>query len=582
MIINLLNKIISLFISGQSDKTDMETQIKSLLINMGSLSFTVIVLTEAVLSLANESIELAIPFLSLSIILTISHLYLRTFTGIKHQQIAITVFLISSFTLLTTGGNTGFSAGWSVFFPFYATALRGRRNGTIWSAILAVMMLIYFIFIQPLNLGTKQYSLEAILFISVFYSISFITAFAFQFLRSEVLLEKDRIILETQNKNRALEDLISRLSHQIRTPLSNIKGIANIFETTQLTEDQKKYMETLRISSNSLTEVVNNLVMATKAEVGNTAGITNFNLYNTINSAFLIFIAESRKVKYSISLAPDVPYQLTGNNIKLKQILLNIFNSILKQPNAELTHITLEVKRNSSMPGKLDLSFIVISDLKHPELKPDSQFSDSFFNSQDIAKLNTNKMISLLDLGLTQKMIEVDGHHLAISLSKNLIEFKFTASFTTTNQYQENNNITFAKEKHRRQTNQKKGMKNSQILIVEDNLSNQQILTLYIKNHVKKVDIANNGKEALNKVATTKYDLILMDIQMPVMDGFKATGKIRELENTSDSRTPIIAVTANAFPEDEIKCLEAGMDSYISKPFNPDQLLDKMKHFLEN
>lgn len=582
MIINLLNKIISLFISGQSDKTDMDTQLKSLLINMGSLSFTVIVLTEAVLSLAKESIELAIPFLSLSIILTISHLYLRTFTSIKHQQIAILIFLISSFTLFTTGGSTGFSAGWCVFFPFYATALRGRRNGTIWSTLLASLMLIYFIFIQPLNLGTKQYTLEAILFISIFYSISFITAFAFQFLRSEVLLEKERIILETQNKNKALEDLLSRLSHQIRTPLSNIKGIANIFETTRLNDEQKKYMETLRTSSNNLTEVVNNLVMATKAEIGNTANITNFNLYNTINSVFLLFIAESRKVKYSISLAPDIPYQLTGNNIKLKQILLNIFNSIIKQPNAELTHITIEVKRNSSMPGKLNLSFAVISDLQHPDLKPDSQFSDNFFNSQDIAKLNTNKMISLLELGLTQKMIEVDGHHLTITLSKDLITFKFTASFTTTNQYPETTNITFTKEKRPQQLSQKKGMNNSQILIVEDNISNQQILNLYIKKHVKKVDIANNGKDALNKVATTKYDLILMDIQMPVMDGFKATEKIRELENTSDSRTPIIAVTANAFPEDEIKCLEAGMDSYISKPFNPDQLLDKMKYFLDN
>jgi CheY-like chemotaxis protein len=234
------------------------------------------------------------------------------------------------------------------------------------------------------------------------------------------------------------------------------------------------------------------------------------------------------------------------------------------------------------MPGKINLSFAVLSDLKHPDLKPDSQFSDNFFNLQDIEKLKTNKMISLLDLGLTQKMIEVDEHHLIITLSKNLIIFKFTASYTNTNQYHETTNIPFTKEKRSPLLYQKKSMNNAQILIVEDNVSNQQILTLYIKKHVKKIDIANNGKEALNKVATTKYDLILMDVQMPVMDGFKATEKIRELENTSDSRTPIIAVTANAFPEDEIRCLEAGMDSYISKPFNPDQLLDKMKHFLDD
>jgi CheY-like chemotaxis protein len=123
-------------------------------------------------------------------------------------------------------------------------------------------------------------------------------------------------------------------------------------------------------------------------------------------------------------------------------------------------------------------------------------------------------------------------------------------------------------------------LKDAAILLVEDNYSNQQIINLYIKNDVRKIDMAFNGKEALEKFGMAKYDLILMDVQMPVMDGFKATQKIRELEKSTNTRVPIIAVTANAFPEDKDRCLTSGMDDYISKPFQPDELLDKIRQHL--
>ncbi|MBN1113409.1 MAG: response regulator [Bacteroidales bacterium] len=114
------------------------------------------------------------------------------------------------------------------------------------------------------------------------------------------------------------------------------------------------------------------------------------------------------------------------------------------------------------------------------------------------------------------------------------------------------------------------------ILLVEDNIINQRIIILSLKNIVRKIDVANNGEEALNLFKKEKYDLILMDLQMPVMDGFVATKRIREIENTNKTHTPIIAVTANALLGDRDKCIDAGMDDYISKPFKIDVLIDKM------
>jgi CheY-like chemotaxis protein len=117
-------------------------------------------------------------------------------------------------------------------------------------------------------------------------------------------------------------------------------------------------------------------------------------------------------------------------------------------------------------------------------------------------------------------------------------------------------------------------------LLVEDNLINQKIVILSIQKLIKNIDIANNGKEALDKFGSSKYDIILMDIQMPVMDGIIATRKIREIESTTNRRTPIIAITANALAGDKENCLAAGMNDYISKPFQPEVLINKIKGLL--
>jgi CheY-like chemotaxis protein len=376
--------------------------------------------------------------------------------------------------------------------------------------------------------------------------------------------------------------LLSRLSHQIRTPLSNITGILDILEATPLSEEQKDYINTIHASANNLVSVVNNLVMASKSGMHENHDITNFNLYNTLNSVLRLFPYEQSKVRFNLSLAPDIPGQITGNSIKIKQILLNLINNIVRQNQLDQKHITLEVQKLESMPGKIELIFRIISDFVYKSSKSDPHSKEGFFNYQDLVKLNAGKIINYLDLGITQKMVEVDGHSLNIITQPSHTIFEFGASFTTASS---NYISTSETPKTKRSENIFKSnvdLKDAAILLVEDNYSNQQIIKLYIKNDVRKIDMAFNGKEALEKFGMAKYDLILMDVQMPVMDGFKATQKIRELEKSTNTRVPIIAVTANAFPEDKDRCLMAGMDDYISKPFQPEELLDKLRQHLNS
>lgn len=571
-----------LFISENNEKADMDTKAKSLVVNLASLSFTLIVLAEGIWSLVEERVELAIPFLSLSFILAISHLYLRKYNSTLHQNYLLTALFVTCSFLIIFGGNTSIGIAWTFLFPFFATALRGRNSGLMWSLALAAVIMIDFLLLQSLSPFLQSYEPGQGVYYLIIYLVSTIVAFAFQFIRSEVLLEKERIILDIQNRNKGQENLLSRLSHQIRTPLSNITGILDILESTHLDEEQKDAINTIHASANNLVNVVNNLVMASKNSMHESKDITNFNLYNTLNNVLRLFPYENYKVRLSLSLAPEVPGQLTGNSIKIKQILLNLINSIVKQGGQEQKQITLEVKKSQSMPDKVELVFRIISDFVYKHPKNDNHVNEGFYNYQDLVKLNAGKVINFLDLAITQKIIETDGHSLNIYTNPNNTIFEFGASFSTA----VGNFIAPASAEPAKKTDNvfKAGIElnEASILIVEDNFSNQQIINLYLKNDVKKIDMAFNGKEALEKFGMAKYDLILMDVQMPVMDGFKATQKIRELERTTNTRVPIIAVTANAFPEDKEKCLASGMDDYISKPFQPDELLDKLRQYLNS
>ena len=320
--------------------------------------------------------------------------------------------------------------------------------------------------------------------------------------------------------------------------------------------------------------------MASKAGMPESQEITNFNLYNTINNVLRLFPYEHSKTRFNLSLAADIPGQLTGNSIKLKQVLLNLINSIIRHNKTDHKQITLEVSRMESMPGKIELVFRIISNFVYSTTKGDSNYTEDFFNYQDFLRLNAGKIIGYLDLGITQKIIEVDGHTLNIIPQSDKTVFEFGAAFSTASS---NFSSISSPEKTRKVETTfkpKVEMKRASILLVEDNFSNQQIISLYIRNEVNKIDIAFNGKEALEKFGLAKYDLILMDVQMPIMDGFKATQKIREIEKSTNTHVPIIAVTANAFPEDKERCLLAGMDDYISKPFQPEELITKIREHL--
>ncbi|WP_010663188.1 response regulator [Marinilabilia salmonicolor] len=581
MLTSFFNKIISQFISDREDKADMDSKTKTLLLNITNFLFFITVLTQGIISLIHENLILAAPLLILAIAFSINYYFSsRDEQDLRFQNIFLIILGLTFCFFIITGGSTGLDGYWTIFFPLLTMTISGRKRGSYWALSLFAFIILYFIIpIQPAG-WMNTYTLEQKLFISSSFILAFFVGYTFQFIRSEVFLEKDRQILESENQNRAQESLINKLSYQIRTPLNNITGILEMLENSVMSDQQRDYLNTIHASTNNLVDVVNNLVFSSKTFSHDPENITSFNLYTTLNNTIRLFSAKPAhsRIRFNLSLSADIPTSITGNSIKIKQVFLNLVSSILNNNNQPNKFITIEVSRLDSMPEKVELQFRIVTNMVVPMDKTRSD--EGFYNHNDLIRINHSRIIDLLDLGITLKIIESEGRTFSILCDDEKTVFEFSSSFTEGQQ-----SISENDGHHKEiplQSHEKPGidLKNANILLAEDNISNQQIIILYIKNAVKKIDVAFNGKEALEKFGHTKYDLVLMDIQMPIMDGLKATQKIREIEQSTNSHTPIIAVTANAFPEDKERCLATGMDDYISKPFQPDELLQLIKKHL--
>ncbi|GAF04174.1 response regulator [Saccharicrinis fermentans] len=575
-----INKFLLLFSFDQDEELEVETKTTLLLTNVLNFFLFVIIFIEGIVSLLEESLFFAGPLLFLSVLFAFNYLYMGRRPNTLYYKEILFTFVILTFLFFTIfGGSTGVNIFWIGSFPFIAINLFGRNKGAIASLALFAFVLLDFLVLSTYIPKAQTYSLNIEIFASIFFIFSFVIAYTLKFIFAEVMLTKERAMINSQNSKTSQEEQISNLSRQIRTPLSNITGILDILGKTELTDDQRDYINTIHASANNMVNVVSNMVSTQKTGLNPIPEEKiSFNLYSTLNNTIRLFSESNDKQKFSLSFSADIPSTMTGNAIKTKQIFLNILNGIAKYNTSEDKQINIEVSRSNNMPGTIELLFKLTSYGSIPF--PKEYKSDESLYNNDILRLNTSKHIQFLELGLTQKLIEQDGHNFSISPDPEKTTFEFGITFFENTQSYSVQNI---KEKVSTTDSFFKAsvdIKDANILLVEDNFSNQQIMILYIKNEVKKIEVAYNGKEALDKFGKAKYDLILMDVQMPIMDGFKATQKIREIEKSTNTHTPIIAVTANAFPEDKERCIVSGMDDYISKPFQPEDLIQKIKHHL--
>jgi CheY-like chemotaxis protein/signal transduction histidine kinase len=492
----------------------------------------------------------------------------------------LNVILLGLFilTLFVTGGSEGNGHIWLISFPVLTIFFYDIRKGTLTSIIFLVVCLgasfLPFDWNKS-NLLPFLFKIKVVFMYAGVYSI----CYAYITLMMKNVTEIKSLVKQYGDDLKTKDDFISKLSHQIRTPLNNIMVTSNLISNSELDEDQKELIETIQASTNNLVNVVNNISKVSKIDLSHSGSKISFNLRSTINSTIKLFETLNHE-RVSIRLKPlsELRYNLLGDPVKVKQIFLNIIENIIRNSSDQKINIDISYSLLTETDKKSELSFKVEANIP---IKLDLSRIESMSGMEDYFLNGTDESF-YFDFTIAKKLIEHAGSQLLVDTLKDSTVFSFFLIFNISSPIlnNETKEAPVSDLIHPDIYVPIIDLKDANILLVEDNLINQKIVILSIQKLVKNVDIANNGKEALDKFGTSKYDIILMDIQMPVMDGILATKKIREIEASTNQHTPIIAITANALAGDKENCLAAGMNDYISKPFQPEILVQKMKNLL--
>ncbi len=376
---------------------------------------------------------------------------------------------------------------------------------------------------------------------------------------SELNKSFNKSLNEFSSLSERKDDVIIDFSHRIREPLNNLVIISDMLMESGLQKKQKELLETFIASTNNMVTTVNELTMKSAGNLSyEHRKAIRFNLFSTIQNTIELYSLKDRaNIDFILNKKEFSDFECFGDPIILKQIFLDLFNTIENQSSDRVTKVTINLKKTKEsgtestigLRMQTDNPIVLINDIGN-EKSLAARFISSG-NGSFSQEIGTNSTVLNIFLPFANPVVEIKQ-----SIASQKIEELI----------------------HKDKTH--KDLKDLKILLVEDNLINQKITLLTLKPLVHSIDTASNGKEALDRFGTTNFDLILMDIQMPVMSGLVAAEKIRALESSTNSHVPIIAITANAMIGDKEKCLSAGIDDYISKPFQPAALIEKIKKII--
>ncbi len=386
------------------------------------------------------------------------------------------------------------------------------------------------------------------------------------------LAQEELLKADAERANLAKSAFLAMMSHEIRTPMNGIIGMGDLLADTPLSAGQSEYVEAIQFSATSLLTIINDILDFSKIEAGKlTLEKANFRLRGLVrNTVSLVSAAaQAKNLEINVTIDDGVPDLLAGDAVRIRQVLLNLLSNSIKF--TERGNVRMSLSADPIAEPECVLLRASVSDTG---IGIPMEAQERLFQSFSQAETSTTRRYGGTGLGLaiSKRLVELmDGE---IGFESSLGQgstFWFTAKLSLGTQVQTAKSGTTEAVRPRERHS-------GTILVVEDNRINQKVLSHQLINLGYAIEVAENGEEAVAKVKGRRYDLIFMDVQMPVMDGFQATQEIRRLGENSSS-IPIVAVTANAFQSEREKCFSFGMDDYLTKPVDKDRLKETLRRW---
>jgi signal transduction histidine kinase/CheY-like chemotaxis protein len=393
----------------------------------------------------------------------------------------------------------------------------------------------------------------------------------------EKLLEAARLAEEA---NKSKSEFLANMSHEIRTPLTGVIGMTEMLLNTRLSPEQQDYIESINVSGETLLAIINDILDISKIEAGEfNLGSAPFDLEKSVEDVVRIFTPQANKkgLDFQVHFPPGSFYRVIGDQVRVRQIIFNLVGNALKFTHEGKIEIRVE-------PGEVNKNIRQFHiEVEDTGIGIEPGYMENIFKKFTQGDASDTRKYGGTGLGLsiTRQLVEIMGGAIGVestpgqgSIFRLILPLTLDTETDLTVPAPVKENLEQGKPVH---GDDRKTVPVN-ILLAEDNKINQKLIAAIIKKAGYNIDIVENGKAAVEKVRTNSYDLVLMDIQMPEMNGLDAAKVLRE---TGFHELPIIAMTASAFAKDRKMCLDAGMNDFIAKPLKQAELLDMISKWMD-